>query len=1009
MTAHTNQNAIALTEETTMTRMFGARGWVAAACLAMLAALLLAGSARAADWGLEPGSFHVDLSSTQAGAHPDVRTRFRFAHSPGDFGGMPTEVPNENVRDIKVDLPPGLIGNPQAYPTCKPIEFPVCPADTQLGTVTLSLVLYGDVQTPVYNMEPAQGTIAQFGFSALIIPIHLTASLRPDDHGLTLDIPQTPQVIPLLGVDMMFWGTPGSPTHDMERTALCYLGGCYSTLDPANPFPAAGVKSGVGPRPFMNNGARCGTAGTAKFTMNTWTHVNEYRTFDTGIPPLTGCEKQKFTPTVSVRPGSAEAGAPTGLGVDIDVPQTTDAGANATPPLKRAVVQLPEGMTLSPSAADGLVGCSDAQVGLDSNGPAACPRASEIGTASIKTPLLADDMTGRIYLGTPTATQLVRLFLVVEGGNVRLKLPGRVDTDPATGRVTTTFDNLPQLAASKISLRFTGGPRAVLSNPVGCGTTAATAALTPWSSDDATAASSSLTIDQGCGKGAAFTPSVTAGTMSTLAGASSPFTLTVTKPDGQPNIGSLDVALPPGLLARLSDVPLCPEAQAAAGTCAADTRIGHTTVSVGPGSNPVTLPQAGKAPTAVYLGGPYKGAPFSLSIVVPAQAGPYDLGTVVVRAALFVDAAHAQATIKSDPLPQILKGFPLQYRTINVTVDRAGFMLNPTSCAPTSVATTVTSVGGRSVPVGTRYQVGECAMTPLAPKLTLGLSGASEMKDGGHPALVAGLTQQRGESGLRHVKVQLPASMSLDPDNAQALCKPEQAAARACPDASIVGQATVHTPALHQPLTGPVYFVEATRKTTTGRVVKTFPNLWLKLSGEGVPLDLWASSNADSKGRIVTTFDTIPDAPIADFQLKLDGGKHGILVGTENICAAQDDSVATFTGQTGKVVKDKGLLALNGCKLSVAKTTTSSRSVTLRLAGLGAGKVKVSGSRVITATRTIARAHGASVTARLKASARRTLARNGRLKVKLTATFTPKGSKKAQRVTKTVTMKVKRK
>ncbi|HET6509721.1 MAG TPA: hypothetical protein VFG42_23190, partial [Baekduia sp.] len=971
MTAHTNQSAIALTEEKTMTWMSRAtRGGIAAACLALLAALLLlllAGSARAADWGLEPGSFHVDLSTTQAGGHPDVRTAFRFEQGPGDFGGMPTDVPNENVRDIKVELPPGLIGNPQAYPTCKPIEFPVCPADTQVGTVTLSLVFYGDVQTPVYNMEPAQGTIAQFGFSALIIPIHLTASLRPDDHGLTLDIPQTPQVIPLLGVDMMFWGTPGSPAHDTERTALCYLGGCQSTTDPFNPFPAAGFKSGVGLRPFMNNGSQCGVATSAKFTMNSWTHVDEFRTFDTDIPALTGCDKEKFTPTVSVRPGSSEAGAPTGLGVDIDIPQTTDASANATPPLKRAVVTLPEGMTLSPSAADGLVGCADAQLGLEDNDPATCPRASEIGTASIKTPLLADDMTGRIYLGTPTADQLVRLFLVVEGGNVRLKMVGRVDTDPATGRVTTTFDDLPPLASSRISLNFTGGPRAVLSNPVACGTSSASVALTPWSSDDATARTSPITVDQACDKGGAFTPSVTAGNASSVAGASSPFTLSVSKPDGQPNIQSLDVALPQGLLARLSDVPLCAEAQAAAGTCGADSQIGHTTVSVGPGANPVTLPQAGKAPTAVYLGGPYKGAPFSLSIVVPAQAGPYDLGTVVVRAALFVDANKAQVTIKSDPLPQILKGFPLQYRTINVTVDRPGFMINPTSCAPTSVGTTVASAAGQAAPVLTRYQVGECASTPLAPKLTLGLSGRSELKDGGHPALVAGLTQQSGESGLRNVKVTLPLSMSLDPDNAQALCKPEQAAAKACPEGSIVGQATVRTPALHEALTGPVYFVEATRTTTTGKVRKTFPNLWLKLEGEGVSLDLWASSTVDDAGHLVTTFDDIPDAPVTSFQLDLAGGAHGILVGNENICAAQDDSVAAFTGQTGKVVKSKGLMSLADCSLSVAKTTTSSRSITLRLAGLGAGKVKLSGSGVTAVSRTIASAHGASLTARLTA------------------------------------------
>ncbi|HET6505304.1 MAG TPA: hypothetical protein VFG42_00830, partial [Baekduia sp.] len=964
----------AATKETTMTSMFRAtRAGIAAACLAMLAALLLAGSARA-DWGLVPGSFHVDLSTTQAGGHPDVRTRFAFIKEPGVFFGSPLDMPSEAVKDMQVDLPPGLVGNPQAYPMCKPAEYPDCPADTVIGTTTLTLSYGFDViaQSPVFNMEPAQGSVAQFAFNAMqVVPTHMTASVRPGDHGLTLNIPQVPQAVPLFDVDMTFWGDPASHAHDNERALSCQTmfgsTDCHSTTDPTHPFPAAGIPSGVGPRAFMSNSAQCGVATSAKFTMNTWVHRNDHRSYETGIPALTGCDSERITPAASVRPGSSEAGAPTGLGVDIDIPQTVASTDPATPPLKRAVVTLPEGMTLSPSAADGLVGCSDAQIGIGNDDPATCPQASEIGTASIKTPLLADDMAGRIYVGTPTPDQLVRVFLVIEGGNVLLKIPGTIDLDPVTGRVTTTFDDLPPLASSRISLRFNGGPRAVLTNPVACGAKSVAVALTPWSSDTAVNADTAFTVDQGCDKGAAFTPSVTAGTVNLQAGATSAFTLTVTKPDGQPNIGSLDVALPPGQLARLSEVPLCPEAQAAAGTCGADSQIGHTTVSVGPGANPVTLPQAGKAPTAVYLGGPYKGAPFSLSIVVPAQAGPYDLGTVVVRAALFVDANKAQVTIKSDPLPQILKGFPLQYRTINVTVDRPGFMINPTSCAPTSVGTTVASAAGQVASLSSRYQVAECASTPLAPKLTLGLSGKSELKDGGHPALVAGLTQQSGESGLRNVKVTLPLSMSLDPDNAQALCKPEQAVAKACPEGSIVGQATVRTPALHEALTGPVYFVEATRTTTTGKVRKTFPNLWLKLEGEGVSLDLWAGSTVDDAGHLVSTFDNIPDAPVSSFQMTLAGGAHGILVGNENICAAADDSVAAFTGQTGKVVKSKGLMSLADCSLSVAKTTTSSRSITLRLAGLGAGKVKLSGSGVTAVSRTIASAHGASLTARLTA------------------------------------------
>lgn len=1011
-----DQDAIARTKEMTMSRRdraaaprprSGTRGRIVGAVLAVLALLVLAAPTYAADWGLEPGSFHMNLSTTQAGGHPDVETTFNYATEPGTFFGMATDVPVEPVRDMTVDLPPGLVGNPEAYPTCRPYEFPQCPADTQVGVATVTFAIVGQWTQPVFNMATPQGAVAQFAFNAWGSH-EMAASVRDGDHGLRLTVPETPNAIPILSVDMTMWGDPASPAHDHQRTAFCTTAwgstNCTDTTT-LGPYPADGVPSGMRDRAFMSNGAQCGVTGKATLSMNTWYHRGEFRSFDTDVAPLTGCDKETFAPDVSIRPASREAGAPTGLAVDINVPESNDPHLLATPPLKSAVVKLPAGMTLSPSAADGLQGCSDDQIGLGADStPAACPRGSEIGTATIQSPLLDVPLTGHIYVGTPTPQQLVRLFLVVAGGNVSLKLPGSVDADPATGQLTTTFANLPQLAAGKISLQFTGGPRAVLSNPASCGTQTATADLTPWSSDQAVSASSSFTVDQGCDTAKAFTPSLSAGTTNPVAGASSPFTLTVTKPDGQPNIQSLDVTLPQGLLGRLSDVPVCAEAQAAAGTCGEESRIGQTTVAVGPGSNPVFLPQAGKAPTGVYLAGPYKGAPFSLVIKVPAQAGPYDLGTVVVRAALFVDANKAQVNIKSDPLPQMLQGFPLQYRTINITIDRAGFMLNPTSCAVQNVQTTVTSVTGASVPTSSRFQVGGCASTVLAPKFLLGFTGRSDMRKGGHPGLVADLVQGAGESGLRTVKVTLPSSVGLDLKNAQSLCSADQAKARSCPAASIVGEATVRTPALHQPLTGPVYFVEGSTTTATGQVVKTLPQLWLKLEGEGVSLDLWASSSI-SHNRIVSTFDNIPDAPIDGFQLKLNGGQHGILMAGRDVCATNSAYHAVFTGQTGKVVEQGRIPALGDCPLAVAKTTTTSRSVTLRLSGVGVGTLEVGGSQVIDVTRTIKSAHGVSVTTRLTAAARRALSRHGHLRVKLVATFTLKGAHAGKTITKTVTLR----
>jgi hypothetical protein len=1009
-----DQDATRREKERTMTRTHRVCAALAGACAAVLAVLVLAAPAHA-DWGIKPGTLEVDVSTNQAGGHPDVTTRFELETEPD---ASPIGVrPVENPKDIRVELPPGLVGNPEAYPKCRPSAFPECPTDTQVGVAKLWTALFAEIHAPIFNMEPAQGKVAQFAFSALLPVVQISADLRSDgDYGLTMEIPNTPTIAPLLATELKFWGTPASPANDTERMKMCFDMGPAAPpgqeglqcAGPDGPYPAAGIPSGAVERAFMTNPTRCDGPGEIRVTMNSWESPDDHRTYKVATPAMTGCEKVRFEPQLTVRSGSREAGAPTGLAVDIDIPQYDRPDLLGTAPLNRAVVRLPEGMTLSPSAADGLVGCTNAQVGLGSKAPANCPKASEIGTASIKSPLMAEPMTGRIYLGTPTPQQLVRIFLVVQGGGVRLKLPGAIDADPSTGRLTTTFADQPMLPASKISLRFADGPWAVLSNPIGCNTFTAEADLTPWSGGAPVRRTSRFTVDQGCERPAAFTPSVTGGVTNPIAGASSPFTFTLTKPDGQPNVRSLDLTLPQGLLARLADVPLCPEAQAVSGSCSPASQVGHASVAVGPGTHPVRLPQAGRAGTAVYLAGPYAQAPFSLVIKVPAQAGPYDLGVVVVRAALHVDAAKAQVTVQSDPLPQILRGFPLQYRSITIAIDRPGFMLNPTSCAEQSLGAVITSAAGQHAPAAARFQVGECAAIPLSPRLDLQLTGKGQTRDGSHPGLDAELTQQPGESGLGKVEVALPLSVALDPDNARALCTPEQAQARACPDASIVGQARVQTPALHEPLTGPVYFVEGRRTTASGQTRRTLPRLWLKLSGQGVPLDLWASSDVDDQQRLVTTFDDIPDAPITRFTLMIYGGKNGILAGTRDICAENNRSDVVFTGQTGKVTEQRVRVGVADCAPRVARTTTSARAVSLRLSGLSAGTLTLSGDRIATTRRTIKRANAATITGRLTRAARRTLARTGRVRVRVVATFRPNAGGKTTRITRTVTIRARR-
>ncbi len=479
-----------------------------------------------------------------------------------------------------------------------------------------------------------------------------------------------------------------------------------------------------------------------------------------------------------------------------------------------------------------------------------------------------------------------------------------------------------------------------------------------------------------------------AGLTNPVAGGSSPFVLRLTRPDGTQDLSGVDLTLPAGLLGRVGSVPQCPEAQAAAGSCDAASRVGTTTVGAGPGANPVYLPQAGKAPTAVYLAGPYKGAPFSLSIVVPAQAGPFDLGTVVVRAALFVDPLDGHVTVKADPLPTILKGIPLKLRDVRVAIDRDGFMVSPTSCAPKEIRGDLTSASGATAALVSRFQVGDCASLALKPSLALTLSGKGETVDGKHPAISAKLTQAPGQSNLKKVRVALPLSLALDPDNANGLCEFADGSkvVPTCPEASIVGSATARTPILSEPLTGPVYFVKNVRKDPkSGRDIRTLPKLVLPLVGQnGVRLTLTGTS-AVVDDQLVTTFDQIPDAPVSSFELNINGGKGGILVVSgdkADICTSTQIADQQIDGQSNKAADADVSIQTPACKTKIISKTVGKTTVKLKIGGLGAGKVTVTGRGIKKTTKTIARSTVATITAK------RTKGTPGAFKVR----FTPKAT-----------------
>lgn len=407
-------------------------------------------------------------------------------------------------------------------------------------------------------------------------------------------------------------------------------------------------------------------------------------------------------------PASSQASSPSGFTFDLSVPQNENPDGLATAHLRKAVVQLPAGIAVSPSAADGLDACAPVNIDVHSSSDPTCPDASKIGTVSIQTPLLADPLQGAIYLATPNdnpSNTLLAIYLVAKGSGVVVKLPGSIMADPVTGQLTATFDNNPQLPFSLLHLVFNGGPRAPLTNPPTCGTYTTNTELTAWSGKVVTS-TSSFTINQGANGGPCaaqgFSPGFSAGTTNPAGGKVSPFTLTFSRGDGDQALKDISVSLPPGLLGYISSATLCPDAAANAGTCVDVSKIGSATTAAGPGSNPFYLPGR------VYITGPYRGAPFGLSIVVPAIAGPFNLGTVVVRAAIYVDKHTAALRIASDPLPSILQGIPLQIRSVNINVDRPNFMFNPTSCNPMNISATIGSYGGLGAYSRNRFQVGGC-------------------------------------------------------------------------------------------------------------------------------------------------------------------------------------------------------------------------------------------------------------------------------------------------------------
>ncbi len=844
----------------------------------------------------------------QAGAHPDIQFRYTVPRTdPTD----PATIPVEQPHRILVDTPPGLVGDPTAMPTCPEAVLKAaggngiaakCPVGSQIGyawTAAGSPEL-GALTGPIFNVERPVGSPGLFAFNLLGVVVKLTPTVRAGDFGVTIDSGTIPSASPISEFEVNLWGVPADPANDRLRvdvggTMWCFVGFGCGTSGP----PVASQSPRV---PFLSLPTSCpGTPDVTTARLDGWRSIGEFATgsfssdFDDVPFTMTGCEKLAFDPSVAVRPTARRADSPTGLEFDLSVPQSDVARGLSTAHVKDVSVTLPEGMSVSPSAAGGLAACSDAQLDLSTTDPVKCPEASKVGSVEVETPLLEEPLGGAVYVGEqqsddPQSGKMFRLFLVAEGSGIRVKLEGGVKADPVTGQLTTTFENNPQVPFSQLRLRMFGGQDAALATPPMCGAKTVEVHMTSWSGKSVDR-QSRFNVDCAPGLGG-FTPSFTAGAVSPIAGDFSPFVVGITKPDGQSAIDGLSIDMPKGVLAKIKGN--------------LGTQVGSVTAFAGSGSSPFPLPGR------VFLEGAYGDAPYSLRVLVPAKAGPFDLGEVVVRQKVYVDPTTAAVRVVSDPIPTIVKGVPTRLQRLDVNVDKPGFMVNPTSCQPKEINATLHSAANQTVPLNARFQVGACGELGFSPSLAMGLTGKKQVTTGKHPGIRAKLRQAAGQAGIGRAKVTLPSALALDPDNAQALCeftdgtKPDLE--NHCPKGSIVGRAKASTSLLERDLTGDVYFVKNVRKDPkSGNEIRTLPMIVVALRGE-IAINLKGEASTTKAGRLVSTFANVPDAPISAFNLNIQGGDNGILAVTRtrkakiNLCAKPTSHRAAIDldGHNGK-------------------------------------------------------------------------------------------------------------
>jgi hypothetical protein len=868
--------------------------------------------------------------ATQAGSHPFAQKTTLALETTFD-PEFEDDLPDGDMKNLTVSLPPGLVGDPNAVPQCSGVQFVLeeCPAASQIGVTDVTATGSGSLfkAVEVYSLIPPPGVVFELGFHVIHVPVAVDLKVNPNPpYNVIGVLHDASNATPFYRSELTVWGVPADPAHDQERS--CGNGGCKLNLQQ---------------KPFLTTPRSCTGPLVTGFEAFSWQQPSGPPAIGTAIshddaePPnplgMTGCDRLAFSPSIVAKPTTKAAESSSGLDFSLNVADEGLANPDglAASDIRKAVVTLPEGMTVNPSSAEGLEVCTNADLDREVLGAApgvGCPEASKIGTIEVQTPLLDESLSGSLFLAEPYKNptgSLIALYFVIENENLGIivKQTAKVVPDPKTGQLVTTTDEIPQLPFSHFKLHFKEGARSPLVSPPSCDGDPSKpgnqpyevkAELTPWAGGSPVTASSSFPIITGTGESACpqggtppFDPGFEGGTQNNQAGSFSPTYMRITRRDGDQDLTRFSAKLPPGMVAKLAGTSQCSDAaiaqtktktgkdELASPSCPASSEIGH--VLAGAGVGPVLT----RVPGKIYMAGPFGGAPLSVVGVVPAVAGPFDIGTVVTRQALQINPRTAEVRVDgdhSDPIPHILAGIPLKVRDIRVYVDKPKFTINPTSCEPFALDASLWG-GGREVfstaddspfARSSRFQAADCQALGFKPKLALKLKGGT--KRGGHPALTGTYTPRGGDANLKGIVLRLPRSAFLDQAHIRTICTRVQFAAKSCPAGAIYGKATAYTPLLEEPLTGPVYLRSSNHN---------LPDFVADLHGL---IDVEAVARIDSqKGGIRATFEDVPDAPLTKVVVQMQGAKKGLIVNSRNLCGKANKANAEFTGQNGKASK----------------------------------------------------------------------------------------------------------